>query len=86
MTKPDATRATPSDAAEAEMRKAGITDSLLISQVRGAIQDAIRSEKPRSIELEEGWNYWTHEGYVLRHSKETEKTELLGPGGWTEAM
>lgn len=39
-----------------------------------------------SVELEEGYRYWTHEGYISRFNESTEQVELLGPGGWTPAL
>lgn len=48
--------------------------------------DCERSSRNRAIVLEEGYRYWTHEGYITRYNDETEQTELLGPGGWTPAL
>jgi hypothetical protein len=45
---------------------------------------SLRSETQR-IELEDGYNYWSHEGYYMRVKDGTKETEVLGPGGWSKA-
>ena len=38
------------------------------------------------VKLEEGWCYWTHEGWITRARDDGSNAELLGPGGWTPAL
>lgn len=47
---------------------------------------AAQSATQRSVELEEGYDYRTHEGWISRVQHGTNITELLGPGGWTPAL